>query len=582
MKDTAQHHEPAPSSAVAQRESQESSGHLSAQLAGSPRQLAQRHLIGRTLGGAVQRVENRTGLPDGLKAGIESLSGMDMSDVRVHRNSSQPAQLNALAYAQGNDIHLGPGQEQHLPHEAWHVVQQRQGRVQATMQMAGVGVGVNDDEGLETEADVMGGRAVQSARNQNTALLRGGAEVGVHGTLRQAAQRRRPGETFAPPANAAPVQRVLGEKLAGINETYLKDFSDRFAALKMYKNRQLVLQALRDLPEALNTREDLGSALRPVLLTLNLPVPAEDTEPIALPRPLVADKVVRDKPGDDEPPRMSLPLDQPAVLSVSPAQNLVSQRVAPDRRAEVLNISAQSTVMELYASGMLLVTAVQRKDIAKMHREAATAGVSDHVGLSKINMARDDANRGRPLEYAKVNWTMTSPHMRPHYFGMILGKDDRSPKPEPENEGDVNAPRIATLANPAAMGSRFMKGKSGKADFSEWHQDQSSSKAAGVNPDEPLFNFSDTAVKERLISIRDEQERDYLETNPEINTFGFPPDAIVGFLVASNDERNLAAIRAAKLGMSATQQLRSFPVYTWRKDGAAERQRWTLVQVATL
>jgi hypothetical protein len=37
------------------------------------------------------------------------------------------------------------------------VVQQRQGRVQATMQMAGVGV--NDDVGLEREADVMGGRA---------------------------------------------------------------------------------------------------------------------------------------------------------------------------------------------------------------------------------------------------------------------------------------------------------------------------------------------------------------------------------------------------------------------------------------
>jgi hypothetical protein len=38
-------------------------------------------------------------------------------------------------------------------------VQQAQGRVQATMQMAGVGV--NDDARLEREADVMGGRAVQ-------------------------------------------------------------------------------------------------------------------------------------------------------------------------------------------------------------------------------------------------------------------------------------------------------------------------------------------------------------------------------------------------------------------------------------
>lgn len=107
---------------------------------------------------AVDARSNQTGMPNQLKAGIESLSGMDMSGVRVHRNSDKPAQLNALAYAQGNQIHLGPMQEQHLPHEAWHVVQQRQGRVRATMQMAGVGV--NDDVGLEREADLMGARAV--------------------------------------------------------------------------------------------------------------------------------------------------------------------------------------------------------------------------------------------------------------------------------------------------------------------------------------------------------------------------------------------------------------------------------------
>jgi hypothetical protein len=65
---------------------------------------------------------NKTGLPDRLKAGIESLSGIDMSDVRVHANSARPAQVGALAYAQGNEIHLGSGQEKHLAHEAWHVV----------------------------------------------------------------------------------------------------------------------------------------------------------------------------------------------------------------------------------------------------------------------------------------------------------------------------------------------------------------------------------------------------------------------------------------------------------------------------
>ena len=103
---------------------------------------------------------NNTGLPDQLKSGIESLSGLSMDHVRVHYNSSQPAQLNALAYAQGSDIHLAPGQERHLPHEAWHVVQQAQGRVRPTLQMKDV-VPVNDDVGLEREADVMGSKALE-------------------------------------------------------------------------------------------------------------------------------------------------------------------------------------------------------------------------------------------------------------------------------------------------------------------------------------------------------------------------------------------------------------------------------------
>ena len=83
----------------------------------------------------IQKKENNTGLPDNLKTGMENLSGMSLVDVKVHRNSDKPAQLQAHAYAQGTDIHLGQGQEKHLPHEAWHVVQQKQGRVKPTMQM---------------------------------------------------------------------------------------------------------------------------------------------------------------------------------------------------------------------------------------------------------------------------------------------------------------------------------------------------------------------------------------------------------------------------------------------------------------
>ena len=108
----------------------------------------------------VQRQENKTGLPDKLKSGMESVSGLSMSDVKVHRNSDKPAQLQAHAYAQGTDIHLGPGQEKHLPHELGHVVQQKQGRVQPTTQLQSK-VNINDNAGLEKEADVLGAKAMQ-------------------------------------------------------------------------------------------------------------------------------------------------------------------------------------------------------------------------------------------------------------------------------------------------------------------------------------------------------------------------------------------------------------------------------------
>ncbi|GAC1393220.1 MAG: hypothetical protein NVSMB38_20430 [Ktedonobacteraceae bacterium] len=98
--------------------------------------------------------KNSTGLPNPLKAGVENLTGLSMDDVQVHYNSPKPAHMWALAYTQGADIHVGPGQERHLPHEAWHVVQQKQGRVKPTLQSKGMAI--NDAEGLEREADVMG------------------------------------------------------------------------------------------------------------------------------------------------------------------------------------------------------------------------------------------------------------------------------------------------------------------------------------------------------------------------------------------------------------------------------------------
>jgi hypothetical protein len=125
----------------------------------SPYMAAQRKRMEATSAAAPARAaaSRHTGLPDQLKHGVESLSGIAMDDVKVHYNSAQPAQLQAHAYAQGTDIHIGPGHEQHLPHEAWHVVQQKQGRVAPTVQAKGSMI--NDDAVLEREADAMGAQA---------------------------------------------------------------------------------------------------------------------------------------------------------------------------------------------------------------------------------------------------------------------------------------------------------------------------------------------------------------------------------------------------------------------------------------
>jgi hypothetical protein len=118
------------------------------------------------------------GLPAALQSGIHALSGVSLRGVRVRYNSPEPARMGALAYTQGADIHVGPGQERHLPHEVWHVVQQAQGRVRATRQLRG-GPDINDDPRLEREADVMGARAAALTGRGLPAGVRNAAGAGA-------------------------------------------------------------------------------------------------------------------------------------------------------------------------------------------------------------------------------------------------------------------------------------------------------------------------------------------------------------------------------------------------------------------
>ncbi|QSQ26375.1 DUF4157 domain-containing protein [Pyxidicoccus parkwayensis] len=98
-----------------------------------------------------------TALPERLRRVLEQLSGYDLRDVRVYSASRWPARIGARAFALGSDIHLSPGAEDALEHEAWHVIQQKQGRVPITRSSCLEShAGLNDDASLEREADTMG------------------------------------------------------------------------------------------------------------------------------------------------------------------------------------------------------------------------------------------------------------------------------------------------------------------------------------------------------------------------------------------------------------------------------------------
>src|SRR5262245_35292564 len=119
-------------------------------------------------------------LPEPLKAGVERLSGVAVDDVRVHADSPVPAALGAHAFTWGRHIHVGPGQQHHLPHEAWHAAQQIGGRIAATEARAGVAL--NADPRLEDEADRMGAAAATADARTN----RGATDAPDGGTVTEA------------------------------------------------------------------------------------------------------------------------------------------------------------------------------------------------------------------------------------------------------------------------------------------------------------------------------------------------------------------------------------------------------------
>jgi DNA ligase-1 len=88
---------------------------------------------------------------------------------RRGRKGATDKQRSVDGGADGGERHIASDKQGHLPHEAWHVVQQKEG-----IAPAGAGaslVAVNDDEKLEAEADIEGEHALQRATHGVQAFL---------------------------------------------------------------------------------------------------------------------------------------------------------------------------------------------------------------------------------------------------------------------------------------------------------------------------------------------------------------------------------------------------------------------------
>lgn len=94
---------------------------------------------------------NSTGIPDRMKQDFENRSGLSFDDVRIHYNSGRPARFQSLAYTQGANVYIAPGQEKHLGHELGHVLQQKQGMVRPAIRYENALL--NNDPYLENQAD---------------------------------------------------------------------------------------------------------------------------------------------------------------------------------------------------------------------------------------------------------------------------------------------------------------------------------------------------------------------------------------------------------------------------------------------
>lgn len=108
-------------------------------------------MLRKTRNEPIRSSANHTNIPTPIRTDFEQRSGVSLAGVHVHFNSDKPAKIGSLAFAQGNEVYLGPGQDRLLNHELGHVVYQALYQVPCTKVINGSRI--NDNYALEKDAD---------------------------------------------------------------------------------------------------------------------------------------------------------------------------------------------------------------------------------------------------------------------------------------------------------------------------------------------------------------------------------------------------------------------------------------------
>jgi len=211
--------------------------------------------FGKKSRNTLQRKANSTGMPNDVRDKMETAFNTDFSDVKIHNNSPESEKIGAIAYTQGTDLHFTTGAfnpettkgQEVLGHELTHVVQQKQGSVQANEHFGGLAL--NTSSHLEKQADLFGTKAAQ---NQSITNIQNSFSGGS-GTSVVQAMFGRPNATEADVLNLKNVREALGLGFFSMEGKTIKSVQSQ---VKLFESLDAKIQTALEKKKAIKSGGD--------------------------------------------------------------------------------------------------------------------------------------------------------------------------------------------------------------------------------------------------------------------------------------------------------------------------------------